>query len=698
LKKHLNILIISLAVSLIVSGLFLAGTLERMELLTIDLRYRVLPGHGPGSELPVTVVALDQNSIKKMGRWPIQREYYITVLKNLYRDGARGVLMDMDFSSIGPDPEQDDDLARYVQQFGTVVLAAQMNERITDDGVLLRNVSLPYPALKSAAMAMGSITFGVDLDGVVRRMPPSIDFIDEVYRPLGAVGAAMIEPGPSTAIPTGALINMKVLAQPTFTVIPFQKVLQGEFETGVFQDRVVLLGATSADLHDLWLTPLGVIPGVFIQVAVLDTVLNGSWYQQQGNVSAIIAFVLLSLVSGWFMATRSWKGGALVLASLLAVVTGTAVFTAGAGQFIQVVPLLLVCLIMYPVQVTARARRVDVVLERERGKTEAFLSIAALRMAEEEGQESHFVPLVLCGQLLDLTTLQVFTLGNGSGTPVDVRTVIGDQSQEPDPELLQEVLEKGVCLTLGQKGGGTAILVPIGTVRKTLGVLYAESRKAVGAEDEDVRLLLSFATQTAYFMESLSLDLRVKDLYINTIRAISRALDSKDQYTSAHSELSLDHVEKFGKICGLGREQIESLHVGALLHDIGKIGVPDNILAKEESLSMEEYEVIKGHPVIGSDIVRGLPFPDEVKMIIKHHHERFDGTGYPDGLKGEEIPLLVRIFSIMDVYEALVGFRPYRNPLSAESAADLLQECSGTQFDPDLLDLFFRCIAPSAED
>jgi putative nucleotidyltransferase with HDIG domain len=138
--------------------------------------------------------------------------------------------------------------------------------------------------------------------------------------------------------------------------------------------------------------------------------------------------------------------------------------------------------------------------------------------------------------------------------------------------------------------------------------------------------------------------------------------------------------------------------VGALLHDIGKIGVPDKILAKEESLSGEEYEVIKGHPVIGSDIVRGLPFPDEVKMIIKHHHERFDGTGYPDGLKGEEIPLLVRIFSIMDVYEALVGFRPYRNPLSAESAADLLQECSGTQFDPDLLDLFFRCIAPSAED
>jgi putative nucleotidyltransferase with HDIG domain len=260
---------------------------------------------------------------------------------------------------------------------------------------------------------------------------------------------------------------------------------------------------------------------------------------------------------------------------------------------------------------------------------------------------------------------------------------------------MKEVLEKGVCLARGSQGGGTTILVPMATVRKTLGVLYAESRRTVDAQDEDVQMLLSFATQTGYFLESLALDLRVKDLYVNTIRAISRALDSKDQYTSAHSELSVDHVESFGRTCGLGREQIESLHVGALLHDIGKIGVPDTILAKEGDLSEEEFEAIRKHPDIGADIVLGLPFPEDVKLIIKYHHERFDGKGYPDGLKGEEIPLLVRIFSILDVYEALVGFRPYRDPVDAQSASDLLRNGSGTQFDPVLLDLFIeRILSP----
>jgi len=697
-KKHLNWIVISLIISIVVSCLFLTGTFESLELLTVDLRYRLLQGRGSGKVPPLAVVVLDQDSIKEMGRWPIQRENYITVLETIYRDGARGVLLDMDFSSAGPDPGQDEALALYIKRAGTVVVAAQVNERVTDEGVILRKVSTPYPALKSAAMALGSITFEVDPDGVIRRMPTSIDFIDEIYRPLGALGAGMIDPGSLRSIPVGALIDMKVLARPSFAVMPFHKVLTGEFEPGTFRDRVVLLGATSPDLHDLWLTPFGVTPGVFIQAAVLDTVLNGSWYQRQGNASAVMAIILFSLLSGRMMSTRSWKGGVVILVLGLTVVGGISVILSVAGQFMHVVPLLLVCLVMYPVQVAAGARQSDIVLERERGKTRAFLSIAALRQAEEEGKESHFVSLVLLGQLLDLETLRVFTLENGADSPLEVRTIIGDRGQEPDLPLMTEVLDKGVCLTRAREGGGTTILVPLVTVRKTLGVLCADSRRNVSAEDEDVRLLLSFGTQTAYFLESRALDLRVKDLYVNTIRAISRALDSKDQYTSAHSELSLDYVESFGRLCGLDGEQIESLHVGALLHDIGKIGVPDEILAKSENLSAQEYEVIKGHPVIGSDIVRGLPFPEDVKMIIRHHHERFDGTGYPDGLQGEEIPLLARIFSILDVYEALVGFRPYRAPLDSERAVTMLREGSGTQFDPDLVEAFIKSIRPASGD
>lgn len=678
---------------LTVSGLYLGGVLDKIELLTVDLRYRILPGHGIEKKPPVTVVALDQNSIKEIGRWPIPRGYYTTILENIYRDGAKGVLMDMDFSSVGPDPEQDERLVLSVRQAGTVVLAAQMNERVTGEGVLIRNVSLPVSELKDAAMALGSITFEVDLDGVVRQMPPSINFGDENFRPLGAIGAAMIDPAASgISIPEGALVDVGSLKDPAFGVISFQRVLKGDFAKGLFSGNVVLIGATSADLHDFWVTPLGVTPGVFIQVAVLDTVLHRSWFLRQESLSTVIAIGFLSIVTSLVMVDRRWKKGALVLVCLICVIIFTAVLAAWSGYLLQVVPLLIIGPIIYPIQVALGAREVDLKLAQERRRMEAFLSIADLRLAEEKGQESYLVPLVLLGENLDLSMLQVYTLGSNSTGEVNVRRIIGEQENEPDPQLLDEVLKKGTCITQRCEGGGTVILIPLVTVRQTLGALHAQSRRNVDIEDADVRLLLSFATQTAYFLESLDLDLRVKDLYINTIRAISRALNSKDQFTSAHSELSLNHVEKFGRMCGLEREQIEALHIGALLHDIGKIGVPDSILVKNGRLSDDELEVIKTHPVIGSDIVRDLPFPDDVKMIILHHHERYDGTGYPAGLKKYEIPLLVRIFSILDVYEALVGSRPYRESLDPRGAADLIMEGSGTQFDPDLVDIFISVI------
>jgi putative nucleotidyltransferase with HDIG domain len=695
LKKPLNFLAIPLAVFLVVSALFLSGSLERLELLTIDLRYWLSTVKDSTGELPVAVVTLDQNSLKGLGRWPIRREQYIKVLDNIIDDGAISVLIDVDFSSPGPDPGQDSELARSVERAGNVVMAAQMDEKTTGEGVVIRNISLPYPALRDAARALGSITFEVDPDGVVRRMPPVIDNIDEAYLPLGVIGALMIDPSVDTVYPFAGMMDMRILASDLVTTVPFLKVSQGEFPVGTFRDRVVLLGATSPDLHDLWLTPLGVTPGVFIQTAVLDTTLNGAWYERQGRTSTLIMLLLASLVTGWLMGKKSWKGGAVILGLSLLVVGGFSLLAAGARECVQIVPLLLVCLAMYPVQIAARAGRTDLVLARERRKTEAFLSISELQAAEEGGQETYLVPLVLLGQILNLARITVCLMNNGSDTPMKYRTIKGNASHDPPMDQLEEVVEKGVCVTTRLAGGGEGILVPMATVRKVMGALYVESTKKIKTDDEDIRLLLSFATQTAYFLESHALDLRVKDLYVNTIRAISRALDSKDQYTSAHSELSLDHVERFGTYCGLGREQIESLHAGALLHDIGKIGVPDSILAKEGNLSEEEFEAIRKHPDIGADIVLGLPFPEDVKLIIKHHHERFDGKGYPDGLKGEEIPLLVRIFSILDVYEALVGFRPYRDPVDAQSASDLLKNGSGTQFDPVLLDLFIeRILSP----
>ena len=114
-------------------------------------------------------------------------------------------------------------------------------------------------------------------------------------------------------------------------------------------------------------------------------------------------------------------------------------------------------------------------------------------------------------------------------------------------------------------------------------------------------------------------------------------------------------MARFGNACGLTTEQIEALHTGAQLHDIGKIGIPDSILLKKGTLSREEFGLMTSHAVGGYKIIKDLPLSDDVKLIVKHHHEHYDGNGYPDGMKGEEIPLLVRMFCIVDVFDSLIS-------------------------------------------
>ena len=233
---------------------------------------------------------------------------------------------------------------------------------------------------------------------------------------------------------------------------------------------------------------------------------------------------------------------------------------------------------------------------------------------------------------------------------------------------------------------------PINCRRSTIGILCAVGSPELTRDEDNARLLFSYATQTSYYIEASELDRKIKLLYSSTIRAITKALDKKDFYTSAHSELSLEYLERFAHACGLNRLEIEALHIGALLHDIGKIGIPDQVLSKTEKLTKEEFLMLKGHPGMGYEIIQDLPLPEEVKLIVKHHHERFDGTGYPDGLKEEDIPLLVRIFSVLDTYEALVGKRPYKASCSPEEARKEILEHAGTQFDPDIVKVFLTIL------
>jgi HD-GYP domain-containing protein (c-di-GMP phosphodiesterase class II) len=176
--------------------------------------------------------------------------------------------------------------------------------------------------------------------------------------------------------------------------------------------------------------------------------------------------------------------------------------------------------------------------------------------------------------------------------------------------------------------------------------------------------------------------------YMETVRALSNAVEARDAYTGKHA----DRVSAFGlelaRRVGLdvaGRPQLE---FGFLLHDVGKVAVPDAILFKRGPLTKEEYALIAQHPVVGAEILRDVDFLGEGKLVVRHHHERWDGTGYPDGLAGDEIPLAARVFSVADTLDALTTDRPYRPASDWRQARIEIRRFSGTQFDPAVVAAF----------
>ena len=201
-----------------------------------------------------------------------------------------------------------------------------------------------------------------------------------------------------------------------------------------------------------------------------------------------------------------------------------------------------------------------------------------------------------------------------------------------------------------------------------------------------------FFTLPVYFMSvALRQILEMREMFTQTIGALAQAVDARDTFTSGHSEnvqlISMD----IGKVMRLKEAEIEALEWGGLLHDIGKIGVPDSVLLKQEKLTRDERALMNRHPVIGANIIAHVGRLAPELPIIRHHHEWYNGSGYPDRLIGDEIPKLARVLHVADAFEAMTAARPYRmRPLSREQAIAELRKFSGVQFDPVIVDAFMR--------
>ncbi|WP_155325377.1 HD domain-containing phosphohydrolase [Desulfosarcina ovata] len=289
--------------------------------------------------------------------------------------------------------------------------------------------------------------------------------------------------------------------------------------------------------------------------------------------------------------------------------------------------------------------------------------------------------------------------GNGNGATSSDATAIRKAGGPDLSDLILENCEEDKPLLIQDAGGVSGLpetlrslmLVPLNIRKKVFGVLAVSVLDgAVRFSEKDLYYMSFMSNKAAYAIENIALYENIYENLFATLYAFVRAIEARDPYTEQHSNRVTRIAIALCQAMGGSQEEQDILNVAGQLHDIGKIGIRDDILLKPGRLTNEEFRMIKEHPVIGAKIVERLGLWDREKHIIRCHHERIDGRGYPDGLSGEQIPMLARILSVADVYDAIASDRAYRQKMDESEILKIMYGGSGSQFDADVIETFRR--------
>ena len=237
------------------------------------------------------------------------------------------------------------------------------------------------------------------------------------------------------------------------------------------------------------------------------------------------------------------------------------------------------------------------------------------------------------------------------------------------------------------------ICVPLVYRNRTNGVIVLNDK--TGNQDfteDDLFILSDLGSHISIALENYRLSQDVEKTYVETINALAMAVDARDPYTRGHSKRVGDYCIKIAEAFGIDKETVKMLRDASIVHDIGKIGIPDEILRKTTPLTKEEVKLIQQHPIIGYNILRPIRSFEKLSNLIRCHHERLDGKGYPKGLKAKDISLPLNIMIVADAFDAMTSNRPYRRAMSIVEAKKELKKYSGTLFEKEVVDKFIEII------
>ncbi len=281
-------------------------------------------------------------------------------------------------------------------------------------------------------------------------------------------------------------------------------------------------------------------------------------------------------------------------------------------------------------------------------------------------------------------------IGDGiSGKAAKFNSPIGIVDIETDARF------KGLAIIkfVRKLGVRSMLAVPVSLKNKVKGVITAYFYKQVKLDDKQMQLLKMFASQIAVHIQEIEQQKKNELTYFDTIKTLVMTLEAKDPYNHGHTERVTKYALEIGKALGLSSDEIKNLRFAALVHDIGKLSIPDFILNKPDKLSSAERLIIELHPIKGGEIIGLLGFLKPIVPLVRHHHERYDGKGYPDKLVKDNIPIMARILACADSFDAMTSDRPYRfRRMTLNEALIELKKHCGSQFDPKIVKLFISII------
>jgi putative nucleotidyltransferase with HDIG domain len=323
---------------------------------------------------------------------------------------------------------------------------------------------------------------------------------------------------------------------------------------------------------------------------------------------------------------------------------------------------------------------VDTICRRVLEEADKMLSASNMSIMLLEGNTDILRTRYSIGS--DAETAREFTMDSSS-------EFIGHVFQQGEPVTVCDIYND--CTFTLPYPAKSVLCVPLVTDDKTIGLLLA-SDKLSGEEfwSQELKLMGMLATETAASIRKAQLYENISNMFINTVESFATAIDAKDPYTYGHSRRVAQISVSICKELGMAKKETKLVELAAFLHDIGKIGTPENILHKPGALQPDEFEKIKEHPAKGAAILSNISEFSEIIKWIKHHHEWYDGKGYPDRIAAEHIPIEARIITIADAYDAMTSDRPYRKGMPPLEVIKIMEEFTRSQFDPDILSAFRR--------